>query len=164
MPPTRMFEGWLRVCRRGNPVVAEGNRSSSQGGPEMWDSIPLEDLLRRLETTPAGLTAGDAAKRLEARKRQQRFGINIPPAVWLFASQFGSPIPLILIGAATLSLFLQAVMDAVMILTIVWVGAILRFWQESSGASAPAELLVQAAMNAISAELGKRWFHRRWEG
>ncbi len=82
----------------------------------------------------------------EARKRLARFGPNqISPqrksaALLLFLAQFKSPIILILIGAALVSLFLQAHTDAVLILSIVAASGLLGFWQEYSATNAVAKL------------------------
>ena len=70
------------------------------------------DLLREMDATVAGLTTE------EARERLARFGENRlktesrSSALGLFLAQFKSPIILILIGAACVSLFLQAHTDA----------------------------------------------------
>lgn len=61
-------------------------------------------------------------------------------AVTLFIAQFKSPIILILIGAAIVSLFLQDRTDATLILLIVLTSAILGFWQEYSATNAVTKL------------------------
>lgn len=48
----------------------------------------------------------------------------------LLLSQFKSPIILILIFAALLSLFLRDAVDTVIILAIVFISGLLGFWQE----------------------------------
>jgi P-type Mg2+ transporter len=58
----------------------------------------------------------------------------------LFIGQFKSPIILILIGAAILSLFLQERTDATLILAIVLASAVLGFWQEYRATNAVAKL------------------------
>jgi len=58
----------------------------------------------------------------------------------LFIGQFKSPIILILVGAAILSLFLQDRTDATLILAIVLASAVLGFWQEYSATNAVAKL------------------------
>lgn len=61
-------------------------------------------------------------------------------AVTLFIAQFKSPIILILIGAAIVSLFLQDRTDATLILLIVLTSAVLGFWQEYGATNAVAKL------------------------
>ena len=58
----------------------------------------------------------------------------------LFVAQFKSPIILILIGAAIVSLFLQDRTDATLILAIVLASGVLGFWQEYSATNAVAKL------------------------
>ena len=58
----------------------------------------------------------------------------------LLLRQFTSPIILILIGAAVLSIFLRDVTDAAIILSIVIVSGLLGFWQEHRAATAVAKL------------------------
>ena len=83
---------------------------------------------------------------IEAQKRRVQFGANqIRPqrrssTFVLFVSQFKSPIILILIGAAIVSLFLQANTDAILILSIVVASGVLGFWQEYSATNAVAKL------------------------
>ena len=62
-------------------------------------------------------------------------------ALTLLLGQFKSPIILILIFAAGLSLFLQDSIDALIILTIVLVSGLLGFWQERGAADAVKKLL-----------------------
>lgn len=88
----------------------------------------------------ASLTSAEARRRLaefgENRIRpQQRTG-----ALGLFIAQFKSPIILILIGAAIVSLFLQDRTDATLILAIVLASGVLGFWQEYNATDAVAKL------------------------
>jgi len=87
-----------------------------------------------------GLTSAEARRRLaefgENRVRNERRA----DAITLFAAQFKSPIILILIGAAIVSLFLQDRTDATLILAIVLASGVLGFWQEYSATDAVAKL------------------------
>ena len=87
-----------------------------------------------------GLTNAEARRRLaefgESRiKSERRAG-----ALTLFVAQFNSPIILILIGAAIVSLFLQDRTDAALILAIVFASGLLGFWQEYTATDAVAKL------------------------
>jgi P-type Mg2+ transporter len=88
----------------------------------------------------AGLTSEEAVARLatfgENRIRSER---RID-ALALFLGQFKSPIILILIGAAIVSLFLEDRTDAILILSIVLVSGVLGFWQEHAAVHAVAKL------------------------
>ncbi|HEX9659050.1 MAG TPA: HAD-IC family P-type ATPase, partial [Rhodothermales bacterium] len=104
-------------------------------------AVPARELLAHLQTEPEGLRAE------EARQRQARYASarlkphqDIHPLVALL-SQFRSPIILILLFAAIVSLFLEDRTDAIIILAIILISALLGFWQEHGAAKAVAALL-----------------------
>jgi Mg2+-importing ATPase len=88
----------------------------------------------------------DGLTSAEARRRLAEFGENRISserrvgALTLFLAQFKSPIILILIGAAIVSLFLQDRTDATLILAIVLASGVLGFWQEYSATDAVSKL------------------------
>jgi Mg2+-importing ATPase len=111
----------------------------------------IEAIFQRLGSSPSGLPSS------EARARLARFGANRlktksrAGAFTLLLGQFKSPIILILIGAATLSVFLQQASDAAIILGIVLVSGLLGFWQEYGAANAVEKLraVVQTKARAL---------------
>ena len=112
-----------------------------------WSTSP-EEQLRRLNSSAAGLTSSEAARRLaENGPNRLRPGRQLD---WLslLLAQFKSPITLILIGAAGLSFFLHDPTDAVIILGIVLVSGLLGFWQEHSAANALQKLLAIVTVKA----------------
>jgi Mg2+-importing ATPase len=104
-------------------------------------SRPTDTVLTELQTSAAGLSGGDVAARLE------RFGANRlrPPrrtdVLTLLLAQFGSPLVLLLIGAALVSLLLHDTTDAIIILAIVLASGLLGFAQERGAAGAVEHLL-----------------------
>jgi Mg2+-importing ATPase len=104
-------------------------------------SVPVSEMLKKLETTTDGLTSDDASRRLS------RYGANLlrPPkrsdALTLLLGQFKSPIMLILFFATGLSFFLHDPADAIIILSIVLVSGLLGFWQERGATNAVRKLL-----------------------
>lgn len=104
-------------------------------------ATPADELLVRLQTSADGLRAEEAHQRranyASARLKPHQ---DIRPLIALL-SQFRSPIILILLFAAVVSLFLADRTDALIILTIIFVSALLGFWQEHSAAKAVAALL-----------------------
>ena len=98
-------------------------------------------LLAELESTPSGLTAGQAAERLK------RYGANLlkpekrTDILTLLLVQFKSPIILILLAAAVLSYFLHDNTDAVIIVAIIVVSGLLGLWQEKGAANLVRKLL-----------------------
>jgi Mg2+-importing ATPase len=117
-------------------MVAQGVPSSDQ-----LASLSLDELRSRLESGPEGLTSDAANARLPRGGRSPQAGGEFWRALGLFASQFRSPITMILVAAAVLSMFLRDVADASIILGIVLIGAGLGFWQEYSAANALAALI-----------------------
>ncbi len=104
-------------------------------------SIPAHELLGRLRSRPEGLHTN------EAQERQAQYAAtrikphqDIRPLLTLL-SQFRSPIILILLCAAMVSLFLADRTDALIILAIILISALLGFWQEHSAARAVTALL-----------------------
>lgn len=85
-----------------------------------------------------GLTEEEAANRY-ASTRRPRSRQTSP--IWLFLTQLKSPITVILIVAAGLSLYLRDFADALIVLFIVFASALLGFWQEYSAAGAIQKLL-----------------------
>jgi Mg2+-importing ATPase len=96
--------------------------------------------VNKADAVITGLTSEEAQRRLaefgENRIRNKRR----TGALTLFIAQFKSPIILILIGAAIVSLFLQDRTDATLILAIVLASGVLGFWQEYSATNAVAKL------------------------
>ena len=104
-------------------------------------SIRPEDLLDLLHTSTAGLTSDEASQRLRT------YGRNVlapaKRATWprILIAQYGSPIVLILIFAAAISVFLHDRTDASIILLIIVVSGLLGFWQEFRATDAVRRLL-----------------------
>lgn len=105
-----------------------------------WTSDPQE-LLRMLETRTEGLHSGEAEARiaqngLNSLKQHRR---NSP--VFLFLNQFKSPITIILLLATGVSLYLHDFTDSIIIFTIIFLSAVLSFFQEYRAGTAVEELL-----------------------
>src|SRR5574340_1371385 len=91
---------------------------------EMFWQIPSSDLVRKLDTSFEGLTDKEAETRLQhygfnSLKKQKRSGGFV-----LFLRQFKSPITIILLGAAVLSLFLFDSTDALIIFVIIFLSSL----------------------------------------
>ncbi len=104
-------------------------------------SIPADELLGLLQSRPEGLRTEETQER-QARCASVRLKPHqdIRP-LFALLSQFRSPIMLILLFAATVSLFMADRTDALIILTIILISALLGFWQEHGAAKAVAALL-----------------------
>jgi Mg2+-importing ATPase len=108
--------------------------------PAFW-SRPATEVLAELKTTPAGLSAADAASRLTRYASRRLAPKKRTDAATLLLAQFSSPIVLLLLGATAISLFLRDTTDAAIILAIVVASGLLGFWQERGAAGAVEKLL-----------------------
>jgi Mg2+-importing ATPase len=117
--------------------------------PKVFWSVSASEVLNQLQTTPQGLSDDEAINRLT------RYGPNLlkpkkrTDALVLLLAQFRSPITLILLFAAGLSLFLHDPVDALIILAIVFVSGLLGFWQERGAANAIEKLLAIVQIKAV---------------
>ena len=118
-------------------------------------SISSDDLLAQLESSPQGLSPGEAQRRLA------RLGANLLRAkgrtdsVTLLLAQYKSPIILILVFACLLSFALGDKADALIILAIVLVSGLLGFWQERGATNAVAKLLAIVQIKATVRRQGE---------
>jgi len=128
--------------------ISKKTEPMNQTPHEFW-SLPAAELLAKLRTTPNGVTSD------EARKRLARYGSNLltprkrSDSLALLLSQFKSPITLILLFAAGLSLFLHEHVDVFIILAIVFISGLLGFWQERGAANAIGKLLAIVQIKAM---------------
>ena len=126
----------------------------NQGLASFW-SLSTTELFQALQTSPDGLTSS------EGRQRLARYGLNRirdkrpTDSLTLFLAQFKSPIIIILLFAAALSLFLRDASDASIIMTIVFVSGLLGFWQERGAADAVEKLLAIVQVRAAVLRDGK---------
>ena len=111
-------------------------------------SLPAAQVLTLVQSTPAGLSRQDAEQHLReygANSLKQKQKSN---SLKLLLNQFSSPIILILIFAAVLSIFLRDAADAIIILAIVLISGLLGFWQERGATDAVEKLLVLVQVKA----------------
>jgi len=111
--------------------------------------LEIDQILALLKSQKEGLSTSESEARLKL------YGPNSlkPPSkgrgITLFLSQFKSPLMLLLIGAALLSLILGGHTDASIILTIVALTGLLGFFQER-GALNALEKLLQLVENKVA--------------
>jgi P-type Mg2+ transporter len=130
--------------RRKEPaVIGAMNPDESRTQPhavEFW-SIPADELLRDLGTGHEGLSGAEAGRRLQRGDAHRLKSRRRTDSLTLLLAQFKSPLILILLFAAGLSLFVHDRSGAVIIFTIVLLSGMLGFWQENGAAQALAKLL-----------------------
>ncbi len=112
-----------------------------------WD-LPVEDLFKALKSRPEGLSSKEAAARLQ----EEGYNSLLPPTrdqgLILFFSQLKSPLILLLLFAAIVSLFLGGRTDATVILIIVGASALLGYFQERGAIRALRQMMAIVAVKA----------------
>jgi Ca2+-transporting ATPase len=101
---------------------------------------PIEEVLADRRTSLNGLSAGEAADRLASHGPNELLETISRPAWKMLLAQFIEPLILILVAAAVLSFFLGDLVEAVAILTIVFLFGLLGFIQEFRAEKAMAAL------------------------
>jgi Mg2+-importing ATPase len=113
--------------------------------PSYWDHN-LAELYGRLNSSPQGLSNATAQDQL------QKFGPNVlqgqkkSPPLLLFLTQFKSPLVLILVFAAIISIVTGEWIDATIIIAIVIASAVLGFIQEYGASNAVEKLRNQVKL------------------
>jgi Ca2+-transporting ATPase len=124
-------------------------RSKTKAGdtPSTWHTQDAAEALRRLGTrAERGLEAREAAKRLEEHGPNELIERGVQSVLRIIAEQFVSLMVLLLIAAAAVSgLLLGEWEDALVILVIVVLNALLGFWQEFRAEKALAALKSMSA-------------------
>lgn len=114
----------------------------TDGAPDhIWYASQVSDIERILETTSEGLTGAEARTRLELH------GPNVIPAeaptnpFVVFFRQFASPLILILVVAAGVTLLLNELLDTALIVLALLLNAVIGFAQERRAAGAVRALM-----------------------
>lgn len=118
------------------------------GMAQEWHARRVAEVLEALDTQASGLSEEAAGRllvthgpnRLEAKKKRR--------AIVLFLKQFLSPLIYVLLGAAILSVVLDHYMDAVVILAVLILNAVIGFVQEQQAARAMEALVAMTAPKA----------------
>jgi Mg2+-importing ATPase len=124
-------------------------RMMGQKLQEFW-SLPESEVLGWLETSRRGLSSEEAGKRLEL------YGPNLlkpkkrTNTLSLLASQFKSPLILILAFAAGLAFLTGDRADAIIILFIILASGLLGFWQEKGASDAVRKLISMVQVETIA--------------
>jgi Mg2+-importing ATPase len=122
--------------------------------PPFW-SVPPGDLIRHLGSSVDGFSAAAAADRLREVGPNRLADRPRSKAALLLLRQFSSPIVLLLVGAALLSLLVHDSTDAQIILAIVIASGLLGFWQEHDAANAVDKLLAVVELKTIVVRDGR---------
>lgn len=122
--------------------------SATQPKSKAWYRQPAEEVLTQLASSATGLSAQEAAQRLTADgPNELKEGKQISP-FQIFIGQFKSLIIWILIAAGIISGVLGETVDAIAILAIVVLNAVIGFYQEFSAEKSIAALKKMTAPQA----------------
>ena len=114
--------------------------------PDAYWSLPAEQLLATLKSSPDGLISSEAQRRLE-EVGPNLLQVQEKSTLWrIFLNQFINPIILILLFATGVSTILKDWVDALIILLIVLGSAVLSTIQEYSASNAAEKLRAQVAL------------------
>jgi Mg2+-importing ATPase len=108
---------------------------------DSFSHLSPQEAFQKLSSTESGLSDKDAAERLKEFGPNTLKAKTTSSSFILFLLQFKSPITILLIVAAFLSMALNDVPDAIIILFIILISSVLGFWQEKGAADAVKELL-----------------------
>ena len=135
------------------PEKKRMNNPSNHLNP-FW-SQPLDRLLTSLNSSAAGLSSAEAARRLQQGGPNTLKAGQQVTALGLLLNQFKSPLVLILVFAVIVSAFAQEWIDATIILVIILSSSLLGFWQEYRASNAVAQLQARVTLKATVLRDGK---------
>jgi len=115
---------------------AGSSRAQSMTSTEELLGLPIDELFVRLNTSQAGLRSQEAESRLEIYGYNELAKRKKRTAVVEFLSHFRSPLIIILLLAGLVSGFFGEMVNAAIILSIVFVSVVLDFYQESKAEEA----------------------------
>ena len=112
-----------------------------------WD-MPLQDLMRLLEATPAGLTSAEAKQRLRLHGPNSLAGESRFAGLINFLGFFANPLVLILLAASAISIALGDPVGGSIIIAIVLLSVIVNFYTEFQARRAVEDIRKQVATTA----------------
>lgn len=113
---------------------------TEQVSTSAWHGMSADETLRKLSSSPKGLSTGEALRRLHS------YGLNeLPPPITIpvwrrFLRHFNDPLIMLLLAAAAISVLFHHYIDASVILTVVIVNAVIGFVQEGKAEQSLAAL------------------------
>ncbi|MEZ4813015.1 MAG: cation-transporting P-type ATPase [Caldisericia bacterium] len=113
-----------------------------------WHSISLSEILEKLKTSKNGLSKDEAKKRLETYGKN-KIDVKEGSTIWqMIVAQFINPLIIILILACIASFFTGEIIDAIAILVILVLNAVLGVIQEYKAEGALEALREMSAPHA----------------
>lgn len=118
-------------------------------------SYSKEDIFKKLDTSENGLSSEEAANKIEKYGKNTLGEEKSSSKFMVFLSQFKSPITLILIFAAILSIFTKDYSDGFIILIIIMISSLLSYMNESHAQDAVKKLLSSVSVKSTVLRDGK---------
>jgi cation-transporting P-type ATPase I len=137
--------GLASVRLAGGTASGLATRRLVDPDPEQWARPALPDLLRQLDTSTAGLSPAEAARRAVSRPQIPRQN----PIVAAVGDQLRSPLNAALAAGAGISLMFGAVADVGLIAAVIVANTGIGVWQEHQ-ANRAMELLAREASGTVS--------------
>lgn len=103
-------------------------------------TLPVKDLLRQYESSLAGVSSAEAARRLVECGANRLRDAGKTRALLILFAQFKSPLVLILVFAALISILTGGMVDTLILLGIITASALLGFVQEYHAGNAVEQL------------------------
>ncbi|MDI6829371.1 MAG: HAD-IC family P-type ATPase, partial [Armatimonadota bacterium] len=117
---------------------------------ENWHAMTVSEVLERLESNPDGLSTSEAQTRLTEYGKNVLPEARRPSPIAIFFSQFRSPLIYILLVAASFSFVTNHIIDGFVILTVLFLNALIGFFQEYRAERALEALKELGAPHAIA--------------
>nr|WP_043776420.1 cation-translocating P-type ATPase [Desulfomicrobium escambiense] len=121
---------------------------SPEDGRRLWHALDTAEVLSQLAAESSGLSGAEASARLAAHGPNEIAQASAASPMRILLGQFKSLIVWVLVCAAVVSGIMGEGVDALAILTIVVLNAVIGFWQELSAAKSIAALRRMAAPQA----------------
>ncbi len=123
-----------------HPAATDGRRSEATSADLVWHAVAPEVVLDALETTADGLSDVEAARRLEVHGPNRLPEGRRRSALVRFLLQFHNLLIYVLLGAAALAAVTGHPTDALVVLAVVLLNAIIGFVQEGRAEEALAAI------------------------
>lgn len=140
--------------KKKDSAAPESNLNDKSNSKDDFKSLPMEELQKKLESSPDGLTGAEAKKRLtqygpneiEEKKTNQFLK---------FLTYFWGPIPWMIEAAVILSAVARHWPDFAIILVLLMANAVVGFWEEHEAGNAIEALKAKLAVKARVKRDGK---------
>ena len=120
-----------------------------------WHSLRRDEVLKTLDSRPSGLSTAEATTRLRQYGPNQLKGRKKVPPVVVFLRQFLSPLIYVLLAATVISFVMDSFIDAIVILVVLLLNAVIGYVQETRAERAMEALIQMVAPQANVQRDGK---------